>query len=110
MFHIAKIMPQCKGILFGDRLWGRICGSSCPLPRKQDMTPSREDIEITRRLKEAGEILGIRVLDHIVVDTETGNYESLVEKGLLKPFFCNLWYRTPNPSLFRQKEASQGYP
>ena len=32
-----------------------------------DPTPSREDINITRRLMESGEILGIRVLDHIVI-------------------------------------------
>ncbi len=32
-----------------------------------DPTPSREDMEITRRLKEAGELLGVRVLDHIVI-------------------------------------------
>lgn len=32
-----------------------------------DVTPSREDLEITRRLKEAGELLGIRVLDHIII-------------------------------------------
>lgn len=46
-----------------------------------DSTPSREDIEITRRLKQAGEILGIRVVDHIVVGLET--YCSLAEQGYL---------------------------
>src|SRR5206468_6144732 len=29
--------------------------------------PSPEDIELTRRLREVGEILGIRVLDHVIV-------------------------------------------
>jgi len=42
--------------------------------------PSREDREITRRLKEAGELLGIRVLDHIIVGS---SYFSFVEMGLL---------------------------
>ena len=32
-----------------------------------DSTPSREDIEITKRLREAGELLGIKVLDHIIL-------------------------------------------
>jgi len=46
-----------------------------------DPTPSQEDIAITRRLKESGEILGIKVLDHIIVgDNE---FLSFVEKGLL---------------------------
>jgi DNA repair protein RadC len=48
-----------------------------------DLSPSREDIEITRRLREAGEILGIRVMDHIIVDTETGNSNSFVNSGLM---------------------------
>lgn len=43
--------------------------------------PSAEDISITKRLKEASEIIGIRLLDHLVVsDSE---YTSFVERGLL---------------------------
>ncbi len=34
------------------------------------LTPSREDYEVTRRLFEAGEILGIELLDHIIVSRE----------------------------------------
>ena len=45
-----------------------------------DPTPSREDREITRRLKEAGDLLGIMVLDHIIVGE---SYLSFVEMGLL---------------------------
>lgn len=32
-----------------------------------DVTPSADDIELTRRLVEAGDIIGISVLDHIIV-------------------------------------------
>jgi DNA repair protein RadC len=46
-----------------------------------DPAPSREDRDITRRLKEAGEIMGIRVLDHIIIGD--GSYFSFVETGLL---------------------------
>jgi DNA repair protein RadC len=46
-----------------------------------DPTPSQEDLAITRRLKESGEILGIRVLDHIVVGDD--EFLSFVERGLL---------------------------
>lgn len=45
-----------------------------------DCTPSREDIEVTKRLLEAGKILGIQVLDHIIIGRE---YTSLKEKGYL---------------------------
>ncbi|MDQ1005252.1 DNA repair protein RadC [Neobacillus niacini] len=47
-----------------------------------DPTPSREDIEVTKRLAEAGKIIGIEVLDHVIV-THTGKHVSLKEKGYL---------------------------
>lgn len=45
-----------------------------------DCTPSRQDIEVTKRLVEAGKIVGIDVLDHIIVGQ---SYTSLKEKGYL---------------------------
>ncbi|BAF60638.1 hypothetical DNA repair proteins [Pelotomaculum thermopropionicum SI] len=47
-----------------------------------DPAPSREDIEITRRLKECGDLLGISVLDHIVIGSG-GQYTSLLQKLLI---------------------------
>jgi len=46
-----------------------------------DAEPSDHDIEITKRLKEAGEVLGIELVDHIIV-TKIG-YTSFKEKRLL---------------------------
>jgi DNA repair protein RadC len=46
-----------------------------------DPTPSREDLEITTRLKEVGDLMGVRVLDHIVVGS--GSYVSFADRGLL---------------------------
>ena len=46
-----------------------------------DPTPSMEDIDTTQRLVEAGQILGIRVLDHIIIGD--GKYESLRRKGII---------------------------
>lgn len=46
-----------------------------------DSTPSREDIEVTKRLIEAGNILGIQVIDHIIIGRP--GYTSLKEKGYL---------------------------
>ena len=43
---------------------GLICVHNHPTG---DPNPSTEDIAITRRLKEAGEILGINVVDHIII-------------------------------------------
>ncbi len=46
-----------------------------------DPTPSKEDINITNRLKECGKILGIEVLDHIIIGN--GIYVSLKERAFL---------------------------
>ncbi len=46
-----------------------------------DPNPSREDIDLTNRLAEAGKILGIEILDHIIIGD--GNSVSLKAKGLI---------------------------
>jgi DNA repair protein RadC len=44
-----------------------------------DPKPSKEDIGITKRLVEAGKIMGIEILDHIIVGDD--RYASLKERG-----------------------------
>jgi DNA repair protein RadC len=46
-----------------------------------DPMPSPEDQEITRRLKECGEMLAIRVLDHVILGAD--RYYSFSDRGLL---------------------------
>ena len=46
-----------------------------------DPTPSREDHEITTRLKEGSELLGIRLLDHIVIGNP--RHYSFADQGLI---------------------------
>ena len=46
-----------------------------------DLEPSSEDVNLTRRLVEAGELLGIPVLDHIIVSDK--GYTSLKSRNLL---------------------------
>lgn len=47
----------------------------------EDPSPSNEDINITNRIKEAGKIIGIELIDHIIIG---GNkFISLKEKALL---------------------------
>ena len=45
-----------------------------------DLTPSAEDRAITRRLMEAGKLIGISVLDHLILG-DRGAYISFQEKG-----------------------------
>jgi len=46
-----------------------------------DSEPSEDDIKITRRLYEAGKILAIELLDHIIFTI--GSHKSLKEKGII---------------------------
>ena len=46
-----------------------------------DPTPSSEDVAVTKRLMQAGEIMGIDLLDHIVIGD--GVFASLKERGLI---------------------------
>ena len=45
-----------------------------------DCSPSHEDIAVTKKLKEAGNIVGVDVLDHIIIGNQ---YCSLKEKGYI---------------------------
>ena len=46
-----------------------------------ETTPSQQDIQLTNRLYEAGELLGIKLLDHLIIGDRT--FTSLKEKGYL---------------------------
>ena len=46
-----------------------------------DPSPSAEDIDITKRLKEVGDVMGVRVLDHVVIGHD--RYFSFNDKGML---------------------------
>lgn len=49
-----------------------------------DVTPSVEDIRVTKRIEEAGKLLNLPLLDHVVVgDMETDVYYSFLENGRL---------------------------
>ena len=46
-----------------------------------DPAPSREDIEVTKRLNECGKLIGIELLDHLIIGDQ--KFVSLKEKGYL---------------------------
>ena len=43
-------------------------------------TPNGEDFEVTRRLREAGSLVGVPLLDHLIVGEE--RYASFLERGI----------------------------
>ena len=57
-----------------------ICGHNHP---SGDPQPSREDRAITTKLVDAGKLLGIEVLDHVIIGAE-GRYFSFGDAGLLE--------------------------
>jgi len=46
-----------------------------------DPTPSRQDLDLTKRLKNVGELCGINVIDHVIVAAD--GFVSLAERGYL---------------------------
>ena len=46
-----------------------------------DPKPSKQDIEITKRLSEVGEIMGIKVMDHVIIGDD---YFSFVDDGIMQ--------------------------
>jgi DNA repair protein RadC len=47
------------------------------------MTPSREDVILTKDMVTAGEVLGIAVLDHVIVGLDATQFTSLRADGLM---------------------------
>ena len=90
--HIIKIKDVFKGSLNSSIVHPReiYCeaikssGASiiiCHNHPSGDPTPSKEDINITLRIKECGKIIGIELIDHIIVGYK--GYISLKEKGII---------------------------
>jgi DNA repair protein RadC len=52
-----------------------------------DTTPSAEDVRITRQLVQAGQVIGIKVLDHVIIGKKTDvtkGFTSFREAGLVE--------------------------
>ncbi len=58
-----------------------ICGHNHP---SGDPQPSPEDRALTERLVEAGKLLGIEILDHVIVGDGTTDYYSFADQGRLR--------------------------
>jgi len=53
-----------------------------------ESNPSKNDIDITERLTEACDLIGVKVLDHIILGDD--NYTSFAQEGLLKKVGADL--------------------
>ena len=48
-----------------------------------DPTASKDDLELTRRLVKAGQVMGIEVMDHIIIGAGAGEWSSLKGKEMM---------------------------
>ena len=48
-----------------------------------DVSPSDEDVEVTKRLSDAGRLLGVDLMDHLIFNSK-GEFVSMVESGVLE--------------------------
>ena len=67
----VAILANCASILIGHNHPSGNC------------QPSREDRALTQRLVEAGKLLGIAILDHVIIGDGTSAYFSFADEGLL---------------------------
>lgn len=58
---------------------GIICAHNHP---SGNMSPSESDTRLTQKLKDAGNLMDIQLLDHLIISTD-GNYYSFADNGLL---------------------------
>ncbi len=45
--------------------------------------PRESDIKLTEKVKKAGELIGVRLADHIIIGGNSGSYLSFLEAGLI---------------------------
>lgn len=48
-----------------------------------DITPSKMDIDATKRLKQACEICGIGIVDHVIIGANNADYCSMFKSGII---------------------------
>ena len=59
----------------------RLVSSWCIGTPSGDPEPSTEDVRVTERMAEAGQIIGIELVDHVVIGDDS--FVSMRERGLL---------------------------
>jgi|GEM_PF-1770126 len=80
---IESRMRQKSHVRFGERGGKNRTEQSVygvPAPTLRDPTPSPDDVAVTRAIVQAGKLLDVEVLDHLVIGQ--GKWVSLKERGL----------------------------
>ncbi len=69
-FHIKRILENANGIVIAHN------------HPSGDSSPSPEDVALTRQIVQAGKLLDITILDHLVIGRGKPGFVSLKERGL----------------------------
>ena len=70
-------------VVFQDPIKGNASGLICAHNHPSgNLNPSESDTRLTQKLKEAGNIMDMQLLDHLILSTE-GDYYSFADSGLL---------------------------
>ena len=70
-------------VIFSAALKGNASGIICAHNHPSgNLNPSESDARLTQKLKEAGTLMDIQLLDHLIISTE-GDYYSFADNGLL---------------------------
>ena len=55
-----------------------------------DLTPSPDDVEVTRKIIKASDIVGIQVHEHIIINLEDHRYFSFADEGIIKKIYDDI--------------------
>jgi len=55
-----------------------------------DVSPSNDDLEVTRKIIKAADIIGIQVHEHLIINMEDNRFFSFADEGYIKRFYDDI--------------------
>jgi len=55
-----------------------------------NLSPSADDLEITRRIVRAADIIGIQIHEHLIINMENERYFSFADEGIIRRFYDDI--------------------
>ena len=71
------------------------------------VAPSEQDVMATKRMMACGELMGIRMLDHVIVAGYTGEYFSFMESGMLTQNELDEYLKVCNVSMSKAESGQE---
>lgn len=74
-----------------------------------ETTPSREDKVLTKRLIECGDLLNIKMIDHLIIGSGTGDVYSFKEEGIFETLSSNVSFDIRENRVMERNDNSEKY-